>query len=382
MPVYMDRHEFSGVTADGIAAAHQLDLQIQDKFGCKALTYWFDELRQTAFCLIEGPDIEAVNKMHDYAHGMVATEIIEVAPHILQAFLGRMHHPEGAGHAGSSEGHAFEDSALRTLLTTEWIDADFIPLTCSRSDLDRLSAFHHATIRQTLTKWEGKEVPHMGKGFLASFASATKALNCALEIQQAFKKYSNWQSTEVLQLKIGICAGTPVDDSNQLFGKTIEQANRLRKITPAGEVTASAMVRDLYYGGESGAEVNESGAVRAVRIIQPEEERFLTQLFDTTEANWEEAGFTIHQMAKHLGVSKSQLYRKTTALTGLSPNDFIKEFRLSKSIQLIEKQEGKVAEIAYKAGFSSPSYFTKCFKQRFNILPSAYATAIADASLS
>ena len=66
MPIYMDRHDVSEiVTAESIAQLHQEDLKIQRQFGCRGLTYWFDDKRKTAFCLIEAPDPTAIKKMHD-----------------------------------------------------------------------------------------------------------------------------------------------------------------------------------------------------------------------------------------------------------------------------------------------------------------------------
>jgi hypothetical protein len=56
MPVYMDRHYVEGATRHALADAHQKDLALQDKYHVKFLTYWFDEMRCTAFCLIEAPD--------------------------------------------------------------------------------------------------------------------------------------------------------------------------------------------------------------------------------------------------------------------------------------------------------------------------------------
>ncbi|MDO9595052.1 MAG: DUF4242 domain-containing protein, partial [Lutibacter sp.] len=78
MPIYMDRHDVSEtVTAENVAQLHQADLKIQDQYKCRGLTYWFDEKRKTAFCLIEAPNKEAIKKMHDHAHGEVPYKIIE-----------------------------------------------------------------------------------------------------------------------------------------------------------------------------------------------------------------------------------------------------------------------------------------------------------------
>ena len=65
MPIYMDRHDVSkDVTAEIVAQIHQEDLKVQHKFGCRGLTYWFDDIRKTAFCLVEAPDKNAIIKMH------------------------------------------------------------------------------------------------------------------------------------------------------------------------------------------------------------------------------------------------------------------------------------------------------------------------------
>jgi Protein of unknown function (DUF4242) len=79
MPLYMDRHYVEGATRSAVAHAHQLDLAVQEKYKVQFLTYWFDEPRCTAFCLIVSPDKETVQQAHNEAHGLVPNEIIEVA---------------------------------------------------------------------------------------------------------------------------------------------------------------------------------------------------------------------------------------------------------------------------------------------------------------
>jgi AraC-like DNA-binding protein len=76
------------------------------------------------------------------------------------------------------------------------------------------------------------------------------------------------------------------------------------------------------------------------------------------------------------GMSKAQLYRKITDLTGYSPNNFIREIRLRNALKLIEAHKGNISEIAFESGFNNPSYFSKCFFKKFGILPSEYASSI------
>jgi AraC-like DNA-binding protein len=91
---------------------------------------------------------------------------------------------------------------------------------------------------------------------------------------------------------------------------------------------------------------------------------------------WNVGDFNIRTFGKKLGLSKAQLYRNMIQLSGLSPNNFIKEYRLKKAVEAIGKQQGNVSEIAYQCGFSSPSYFSKCFLERFGILPSSLAASV------
>src|SRR3954452_23733197 len=74
MPIFLDRHDLRGLTAADVAEAHRKDLEVQDRYGVRFLTYWYDESRGTAFCLINAPDIETAMRVHDEAHGEVARD--------------------------------------------------------------------------------------------------------------------------------------------------------------------------------------------------------------------------------------------------------------------------------------------------------------------
>jgi hypothetical protein len=69
VPFFMDRHEFVGLSAEEAALAHLKDLKIQGRYGVRFLTYWFDEERQTAFCLAKAPSADAVEEVHRASHG-------------------------------------------------------------------------------------------------------------------------------------------------------------------------------------------------------------------------------------------------------------------------------------------------------------------------
>ncbi|NVJ85646.1 MAG: response regulator [Algoriphagus sp.] len=102
------------------------------------------------------------------------------------------------------------------------------------------------------------------------------------------------------------------------------------------------------------------------------DERFLQKVQEIVDSDLMDANFSVDEFSKKLGMSRMQLHRKLTALTGLSTSAFIRDQRLRKSLQRLEKTDETVAETAYSVGFSSPSYFIKCFKEIYQMTPAEY----------
>ena len=88
------------------------------------------------------------------------------------------------------------------------------------------------------------------------------------------------------------------------------------------------------------------------------------------EENIGNADFSVEEMGEQIGFSRVQLYRKAKALTGYTPNELLRIARLNKANAIIKtSSEKSISEIAYEVGFSSPSYFTKCYKEFFGENP-------------
>lgn len=88
--------------------------------------------------------------------------------------------------------------------------------------------------------------------------------------------------------------------------------------------------------------------------------------------NYTESELNVEELGREMGLSRSQLYRKIKALTNYSPNELLRMVRLQKSLELINTSELSVSEIAYRVGFTSPSYFAKCFKDYYDKSPTDY----------
>ncbi|MFT7452813.1 MAG: signal transduction histidine kinase/CheY-like chemotaxis protein/AraC-like DNA-binding protein, partial [Patescibacteria group bacterium] len=118
--------------------------------------------------------------------------------------------------------------------------------------------------------------------------------------------------------------------------------------------------------------VTEEVAEKALGQELTIEERFLQKLRTTVINHLADPNFTIDELAAAVGLGKSQLSRKLKALTNETPTTFIRNIRLTKGMQLLKSSDLNVAEIAYKAGFRDPNYFSRAFHKLFGKSPTAY----------
>lgn len=102
------------------------------------------------------------------------------------------------------------------------------------------------------------------------------------------------------------------------------------------------------------------------------DERFLQRALSILETNMANAEFDVEAFSKEIGLSRTHLHRKLTALTGQAPNEFIRTVRLKRAASLLQQHQGNNSEIAYAVGFSTLNYFTKCFKDFYGVTPSEY----------
>ena len=249
MPIYMDRHEIKGTSAAQVAEAHKKDLEIQDKYGCKALTYWFDEANGTTFCLIEAPEKEALVEMHHEAHGDVPNNIIEVHPEAVKAFLGRIEDPPAPTESAESTiDKPLIESAFRTILFTDMEGSTTMTTRLGDSKAMELLRTHDAIIRDAIKTHNGNEVKHTGDGFMISFSSVSRAVEFAISIQRSFASYNKKDPATPINLRIGITAGEPVTEGQDLFGSTVQLAARICNHAKPEQILVTRVIQDLCIG--------------------------------------------------------------------------------------------------------------------------------------
>ncbi|GAB3546127.1 hybrid sensor histidine kinase/response regulator transcription factor [Spirosoma fluminis] len=108
------------------------------------------------------------------------------------------------------------------------------------------------------------------------------------------------------------------------------------------------------------------------RPVSEATDPFLTRLYALIEANLGDSGFGLDHMLSELGMSRTNLFRKVKALTGLTAHELLRNYRLKRATQLL-RSGVSVSETAYQVGFESPPYFSKCFRDLYQVSPSEFA---------
>jgi len=357
MPLYMDLHADVDVDLEELRKLHLADLEVQEKYGVRYHKYWVNEESGMVFCLMHGPNKQACEAVHREAHGNIACNIIEVLPGEYEFFLG-----QAASHSSDmvQTANGVPDTGFRTIVFTHVIS--------------RSSTLHtriHEIVKEELRNCNGIEIEHLGEGVKSVFTSFVLAIDFAVAVRskiEKFKKELGGSEQHYIELRIGLCAGDPVkNNSDKFFGGALDLAKRFSEVAKEGEIVISSVVKDYFIKED----VN-SNYLGVIKVVDYPDEKFLNRLLQITDEKLGEHTFNVENLGRDIGLSRPQLYRRITSLTGLSPNDFIREKRLKSAIKLIKKNYGNISEIALEVGFNSPSYFSKCFHERFGLLPSAY----------
>ena len=240
MPIYMDRHDFRGLSAADIAESHAKDLAVQGKYGVRFLTYWYDDARNTGFCLVDAPDKATATRVHAEAHGDVPTDIIEVDLSAVEAFLGRIADPVARGPTDAPR----MDAAYRAVMFTDLVGSTSMTVRLGDARSVEMVRSHDAMVRRALGETSGREIKHTGDGIMSAFGDVPASVRCACAIQRAFRTF-NRASSERLQVRVGIHAGEPVEDSNDLFGTTVQMAARLCQDADPDAIVVTDTVRDV-----------------------------------------------------------------------------------------------------------------------------------------
>ena len=256
------------------------------------------------------------------------------------------------------------DSAFRVIMVLE--TSNYL----NRLEANQFTIFtqkFHNSVSKSVKRFKGNIVKKDNNSYIISFKSVTDAVFCALKIQFKFKYVTPKFDASIRKLKIGLTSGYPDNKNNLLYEKVTTIATTICEVVKE-QLVISSEINTLYTLENKNSILDTS----LVRMLKPAEENFLTQLMNIVDKLLKKKNFSTADLTKKLGYSRSQIYRKLKKLTGKSPNIFIRDIKLQKALKLLHNREGNISEIATKTGFNSPTYFSKCFKDKYGILPSKY----------
>lgn len=369
MPLFMDIHKFAEISVEDVKKAHIADESVQDLYGVKYHQFWVNEEAGTVFCLVEGPDIETCQLVHQQAHGNIACNLVEVETGFFKLFMGDglpveqglVQNENGSADRGYRHIMMIDIRAMTTITRSEDYKHLWIPLKPKNLILDRIARFN------------GRVVEKLGDDTLVGvFNTSVNAVRCAKDIQHEFltRKRNNPADQEWnISFRISLSTGPPLTENSGFFTKAITLASRLCIVAGDNEIIASSLIKEL-------CELEDTSTLKT---LSKSEENFLTQLFEITEANLPNYHFNVDYLSRNIGLSRPQLYRKILSLTGRSPHDFIHLLRMVRALSLIKHNAGNISEIALEVGYSNPSYFSKCFQKNYGCTPSQFMKANASA---
>ena len=225
----------------------------------------------------------------------------------------------------------------------------------------------HNSVSKTIKQFNGSIEKSDNNSYWLWFESVTDAVLCALQIQYKFKYVTPKNESFKRRLNVALAVSNS-EDKVALSEEAIKKlAIRMCEVVQ-GELVFSSEVVAQYEIENKNAKIDK----QLVRVLSVSEASFLTQVMDYIEMNWQDASFSVSKWGSELGIGKSRLYRTMMRLTGKSPSHFIREFRLHEALSALHDRSGTITEIAKSSGFMSPSYFSKCFFEKYGILPSKY----------
>ena len=250
MPLYMDIHTIDPETTwEELAKAHLADIGIQGEYDVEYLKYWFNKDCGKLFCLVEAPDAEAARCVHEHAHGLVAEKVIEVDPELVDGMLGMTAVNRGGAALipGATHDHQ-HDCGVRTIVFTDIANSTELTSQFGDRATIALLAVHDKVVRDALRENRGREVKHTGDGIMAVFVQAADAVRFACQVQSALGAHNEPAPELPVIVRIGISAGEPIEQGQDLFGSTVQLAARLCAQADPGQILVSDTVAELCEG--------------------------------------------------------------------------------------------------------------------------------------
>ncbi|MFK7832043.1 MAG: alpha/beta fold hydrolase [Winogradskyella sp.] len=250
---------------------------------------------------------------------------------------------------------------------------------------DTHKAKYQELINTHVKRYNGNVVQYNSETFTVTFNGPSKAVYCSLDLMDTMCD---------LPAELNIAIHIKECFTNHCISKSTEKlAASIFKQSKPNQIVLTQTVKNLLIGvnlnfsshntifdtssGESlllfrvNKKAKQSAQLNNLEHhTLPQNDVFLENVLQTINSNLSNEYFGVEMLCKEVGLSERQLQRKLKEMTQKSPNQLISSIRLNLAKELIQSTQDTISEIAFKTGFSNPSYFSKCFKKEFDISPS------------
>ncbi|MFT6865993.1 MAG: pimeloyl-ACP methyl ester carboxylesterase/AraC-like DNA-binding protein [Cyclobacteriaceae bacterium] len=251
-----------------------------------------------------------------------------------------------------------------------------------------LNPFHlQSRIDQLVTQYHGKIVQHNDHTFVITFEGPSKAAHCSIDLVKVMRSVN-------VPMAIGIhIKEIALDEAHFISGETQGFIESILEQAEHNQILITQTVRHLLSGAglnfTQNASVFEKNTGQSHLLFAitdhlevdhttdiigsyqlPKDGSILENVLQRIEDNLGNESFGVEMLCREMCMSERQLQRKLKAITNKSPNQLISSVRLHRAKELLLRKEYNIAEIAFKTGFSNPSYFSKGFKKEFGLTPS------------
>lgn len=248
---------------------------------------------------------------------------------------------------------------------------------------------HHVkeVIAEFATQYRGNLISFDPDMMVATFEGPSKAVHCSIDMMDALRSMGT-QLTIGIHIKEGLAS-----EAHQLSNNTEAFMDLIMRQGESNHILITQTVKYLLSGagvncsalhtitdpasGDSVALFSVTDHLRdypktdKFNLKQlPKSDSFLENVLQSIDDNLSDESFSVEMLCQEIGISERQLQRKLKAITNKSPVKLISSVRLHRAKELLMTSDETVAEIAFQTGFSSPSYFSKCFKRAFGHSPS------------
>lgn len=361
MPLFMDFHKIDNVTIEDVKTAHIADKAIQNQFGVRYHQFWVNQEAGTVFCLMEGPDAKTCEKVHQMAHGSIACAITEVETSFYEKMMGAGHRVV-QGHVQYGDGTT--DTGYRTIVViaiTGITKATSFKQFCEFKE----PSWAREIAYRNIDTCHGRELKWvMDDSIIALFDDPDMAVEYAGKTQKELQ-HKKGTNPDII-FRVGISTSQPVTADGDFFKQSIKLAHRLCMIATPGQIVTSSLLAKI--SNHQRLSIGDS----SINSLNIKEEDFISTLINVAKKKISDEHFNLNALSAEVCVSRPQLYRKIIKLTGLSPNDFLKGLRMNKALAMLREQKLNISQVAFETGFSSTSYFSKCFTEKYGYSPSVY----------